>query len=392
MTEKIQLGLNDFSLTFKIQTQQPNQFKIQFYLSFFNRFPELIDENDSEELLLLFDKLFPTSKLFFQLQDNAQKFVDIINNLKLNNVPSIYQESFKEETILYIHSCARLIFDFIFERTNQDYFLIIDNIINSLNHIFQFDDYIIPWYDYTQEKLDYIDFELSKMNEEDTDQKFLDYFKSLSDNKTNFIHRTSEELSIDEDFKLQKLLADAFFKSSPEEQNLIPYLLNKIIKENNHSIFEIHSLIPINDQYPVSFIFTMKLVDNKFVFAEKNPLFFNLIIKALGAYFSKTKTDSNLFIRAINPNVDILSYNKDMTKEKHNLNEIYGFFFSENYYSFGLNKEETKKILEHDLYTLKYKKPKPGTFYVDASDIFSQYATDKALALILGDIKIAYNK
>lgn len=391
MTEKLHLSLNDFGVTFKISSKAPNEAKIKFYVSFFNRFPELIEDNASDELFLLFEKLFPASKHLFQLQDNAQKFVNIINDMKLDTIPKVYRESLKEEAILYIHSCARVIFDFVFETTNQDVFLSIDNIINKLNHIFQFDDYIIPWYDYTQEKLEAIDFELSKMDEQDSDQKFLDYFKSLSENQTNFIHRTSDKVSIEDDFRLQKILANAYFKSIPEEQNLIPYLLNKIIKENNHSVFEIHSFIPLNEEYAINFIFTAKLIDNKITFGDKNPLFFNLISKALGAYFSKTKKDSNLFIRAINPTVDILSYNKDMTKESHKFNEIYGFFFNEDF-SYGLTKIETKKILEHDLYTLKYKKPKPGTFYADASDIFSQYATDKAISLILGNIKIAHHK
>ncbi len=114
-----------------------------------------------------------------------------------------------------------------------------------------------------------------------------------------------------------------------------------------------------------------------------------MIVKALGAYFSKTQKDSNLFIRAINPTIDIMSYNKDMTKETHKFNEIYGFFFN-NDFAYGLTKAETKKILEQDLYTLKYKKPKPGTFYADAADLFSQYATDKAISLILGNIKLIH--
>lgn len=391
MTEKLNLTLNDFSITFKISSKSPNEAKIKFYISFFNRFPELIEDNSSVELFLLFEKLFPKSKHLFQLKDNAQKFVTIINEAKWSSVPNIYRESLKEESILYLHSCARVVFDFVFETTNQDIFLNVDNIINKLNYIFQFDDYIIPWYDYTQEKLDEIDFELNKMEEKDSDQKFLDYFKSLSDHKTNFIHRTSDKISIEDDYRLQKILSDAYFKSIPEEQNLIPYLLHKIIKENNHSIFEIHSFIPLNDDYAINFIFTAKLIDNKIVFSEKNPLFFNLISKALGAYFCKAQKDSNLFIRAINPIIDISTYNQDLTKETHKFNEIYGFFFNKDF-SYGLTKNETKKILEHDLYTLKYKKPKPGTFYADASDIFSQYATDKAISLILGNIKISHHK
>lgn len=390
MTEKIKLNLNDFNITFKISSQAKKT-NIKFYINFFNHFPELIEDHFSDELNLLFWKIFPKSEHLFQIQDNAQKFVTMINDKKLELAPKIYQESLKEETILYIHSCARIVFDFIFETTNQDTFLIVDNLINKINYAFRFDDYIIPWFDYTQEKLTALDFELSKITEQDSDQKFENYFKSLSNQEINFIHRTSEKLSLEDDFRLQQLLSEAYFKSVPEDQNLIPYLLQKIISENNHTIFEIHSFIPLNEEYAVNFIFTAKLVNDKIVFSEKNPLFFNLIAKALGAYFSKTQKDSNLFIRAINPTVDILSYNRDMTKESHKLNEIYGFFFNKDF-SYGLSKNETKKILEHDLYTLQYKKPKPGTFYVDASDLFSQYATDKAISLILGNIKVVHHK
>lgn len=388
MTEILRLSLNDFAITFKISSRS-NDTNIKFYLSFFNRFPELVNDNCSEELHELFTKLFQKSEHLFQLQDNAQKFVTIINNVNLSNVPKAYQELLKEESILYIHASARVIFDFVFETTNQDIFLIVDNLVNKINHIFDFDEYIIPWYDYTQEKLEALDFELSKMDSEDSDKKFVDYFQSILNNQLNLIHRTTDKISIEDDYILQNLLAQSYFKSLPEEQNMIFYLLQKIMKENNTSAFEIHSFIPINEEYAVNFILTAKLVDNELVFGEKNHLFFHLIVKALGAYFSRTKKDSNLFIRAINPTIDIMSYNKDMTKETHKFNEIYGFFFNDDF-AYGLTKAETKKILEQDLYTLKYKKPKPGTFYSEAADLFSQYATDKAISLILGNIKLIH--
>lgn len=388
MLDKLNLSLDDFQITFTLLNDSNRNF-IGFYAAFFNYYPELIQDNLATELCLLFDKMFDKTDDVLKLQSNAQRFVHIINSAKFTTVPLNYQEALKEEAILYLHGCARVIFDYIFETTNKDYFLIIDNLVNKLNIHFKFDDYIIPWYDYTQEKLEQIDFELHKMEEKDSDEKFLDYFSSLKNN--NFIHRTSEKMSIEDDFTLQTILSHSYFNSLPEEQNLLPYLLNKISKENNHTHFEIHSFIQLNDEYAVNFIFTAQLIDNNLVFGDKNPLFFNLIAKALGAYFSKTDKDSNLFIRAINPKVEIMSYNDDMTKQSHCMNEIYGFFFSKDF-SYGLTKNETKKILEHDLYTLKYKKPKPGTFYADSSDIFSQYATDKAISLILGNVKIAYNK
>jgi hypothetical protein len=390
MTEKINLNLNDFTITFKISKNSSDEIKIKFYVAFFNRFPELIEDNSSYELFLLFEKIFPKEKNLIQLYDNAQKFINAINNTKFETIPKIYKELLKEESVLYIHSCARIISDFIFKTTNQDVFLIIDNIINKINNIFKFDKYIIPWYDYTPQKIQDDNFELSKIDEKDIDKNFLDYFISLSENKTNFIFRTSDKISIEDDLKLQKILAHAYFNSIPEEQNLIPYLLNKISKENNYSVFEIQSFIPLNEEYAINFIFNANFINNKIIFNEKKSSFFNLISKSLGAYFCNTEKDSNLFIRAINPNIDILSYNKDMTKEIHKFSEIYGFFFNKDF-SYGLTKNETKKILEHDLYTLKYKKHKPGTFYADALDIFAQYATDKSISLILGDVKIAYN-
>lgn len=390
MLDKLNLSLDDLKITFTL-FHDSNNHVIGFYASFFNRYPELIQDNLATELGLLFDKMFTPTNDVLKLQANAQRFVHIINSAKFNTVALNYQEALKEEAILYLHGCARVIFDHIFETTNKDYFLVIDNLVNKLNTYFKFDDYIIPWFDYTQEKLEQIDFELSKMEEKDTDQKFLDYFSSLKSKNNNFIHRTSEKLSIEDDFTLQTILSNSYFNSLPEEQNLLPYLINKISKENNHTHFEIHSFIQLNDEYAVNFIFKAQLIDDTLVFGDKNPLFFNLIAKALGSYFSKTQNDSNLFIRAINPKVEIMSYDNQMNKKSHLMNEIYGFFFSKDF-SYGLTKNETKKILEHDLYTLQYKKPKPGTFYADASDIFSQYATDKALSLILGNFKIAYHK
>lgn len=389
MLDKLNLSLDDFKITYTLFNDSNHNF-IGFYVSFFNNDSQLIQDNIAVELGLLFEKMFNKTNDVLKLQTNAQRFVHIINEAKFTSAPLHYQEALKEEAILYIHSCARVIFDHILETTNKDYFLIVDNLVHKLNDKFTFDDYIIPWYDYTQEKLEQIDFELSKMEEQDSDEKFIDYFLSLKTNN-NFIHRTSDKLSIEDDFTLQSILSESYFNSLPEEQNLLPYLLNLISKENNHTHFEIHSFIPLNEDYAVNFIFKAQLIDNHLVFGEKNPLFFNLIAKALGAYFSKTQKDSNLFIRAINPKVEIMSYNNDMTKQSHLMNEIFGFFFSQDF-SYGLTKNETKKILEHDLYTLQYKKPKPGTFYADASDIFSQYATDKAISLILGNIKIAYNK
>ena len=87
-------------------------------------------------------KLFPQSQHLFQLQDNAQKFVSIINNVNLQSISKDYRELLREEAILYIHSCARVIFDFVFETTNQDVFMRVDNLVNQINHIFNFDDYI----------------------------------------------------------------------------------------------------------------------------------------------------------------------------------------------------------------------------------------------------------
>lgn len=392
MTENIVLNLEDFLITFKISSK-PNEITnkqdttIQFYIKFFHRFPELINEESSEELNELFFKLFPQSQHVFQLQDNAQKFVTIINKVKLDTIPKQYRDILKEESILYIHSSARVVFDFIFETTNQDVFIIVDNIVNQLNHTFCFDDYIIPWYDYTQEKLQSLDFELSKMDDEDSDKKYHDYFQSILNKQINLLHRTSDKLSIEDDYTLQQILAKSYFNSCPEEQNLIPYLLQKIMKENNHTLFEIHSFIPVNDEYAVNFILTAKLINNEVVFGESNHLFFQLIMKSLGAYFSQTMKDSNLFIRAINPIVNITSYTKEMHKEDNPLNEIYGFFFNQDF-AYGLSKIETKKILEQDIYIMKYRRRKPGTFYADAADLFSQYATDKAISLILGKIKL----
>lgn len=391
MTDKIKLNLDDFIITFRILSNssdtEKTQTNIQFYINFFNRFPELISANASQELNELFVKLFPPSQFIFQLQDNAQNFVNIINQLKLESIPKQYRKILTEESILYMHSSARIVFDFIFETTNEDVFLIVDNLINTLNNTFSFNDYIIPWYDYTKEKLKSLDFELSKMDDKESEKKYTDYFFSILNKKINLLHRTSEKISIEDDFKLQKILANSYFNSLVEEQNLIPYLLNKIMKENSYSLFEIHSFIPINEDYAVNFIFTAKLVNNELVFGEKNHLFFQLIVKALGAYFSKTNQDSNLFIRAINPIVNIISYDKEMIKQDNHLNEIYGFFFNKDF-AYGLNKLETKKILEQDLYTMKYKKPKPGTFYAESAEIFSQYATDKALSIILGKIQL----
>lgn len=387
MTEKFTLSLNDLSITFKTLSTSQNNNSIQFYLSFFNRFPELISDNSAEELNILFWKLFPQSKHLFQLQDNASKFVTMINNANFTNLPIAYQESVKEESILYIHSSARVIFDFVFQITNQDMFLVIDKLVNKINYLFQFNEYIIPWSDYTKEKLDSIDFELSKMSLQDSEQKYIDYFQSLLTQPINLIHRASEKMSIEDDYTLQTILSQFYFNSLPEEQNLVPYLLKKLIKDNNYTNFEIHSFIPINNEYAINFIIPAKLINDELVFGTTNHIFFNLIVKSLGSYFSKTSKDSNLFIRAINPNVNIISYTKNMTKEENHLNEIFGFFFNQDF-AFGLNKVELKKILEHDLYTLKYKNPKPGTFYSDSADLFSQYATDKAISLILGNIKL----
>ena len=387
MTHTFNLDLNDFSITFKITSASKNNTNIQFYTQFFNRFPELINNNHSVELYQLFWKIFPHSEHPFQLQDNAHQFVNLINNIQFDTISEQYSKILKEEAILYSHSSARIIFDFIFETTNQDMFLVIDNIINGLNHAFDFDDYLIPWYDYSHENSPTSVFELSALKQYDTEQQYSDYFSSLFTDQLNLIHRISETLSIDDDLLLQQVLSHFYLNSIAEEQNLILYVLQKIQQENNHSLFEIHSFVPINEQYAVNFVIHAKLIDNQFVFGENNHPFFHIIIKALGAYFSQTQQDSNLFIRAINPQVNIMSYDKNMIKEENHLNEIYGFFFNQDF-AYGLNKSETKKILEHDIYTLRYKKPKPGTFYSDASEIFSQYATDKAISLILGNIKL----
>lgn len=390
MTEKFELDLEQFKITFIISSKAKKpETKIKFYLEFFNQFPDLINKNLSHDLNTLFWKIYPDNQHLFQLQDHAQKFVDIINHANFSTLPEKFQEVVKEDSVLYIHSAARIIFDFIFEITNQDCFLKIDNIINKINHILGFDDYIIPWYDYTQEKLEDIDFELNKMDAVDSDEKYTDYFKTLLEKNINFIHRTSDKLSLEDDFSLQKILASYYFKSKPEEQNLLPYILKNIFKETNTNLFEIHSFIPINEEFAINFIMTAHIENNEIIWGNKNHIFFNLIAQSLGAYFSKTNKDSNLFIRAINPSVNIMSYDKNMEKHEHKFNEIYGFFFSDKY-AYGLTKAETKKILEQDLYTLQYKKPKPGTFYADASDLFAQYATDKALSLILGNIKIVH--
>ena len=386
---KIVLSLDDFEITFKLFTKgKKDNTKIRFYLKFFNRFPDLINDNSSDEINELFWKVFPNYDNFAELQKHAKIFSTIMEFLTWHNLPKQYREALKEECILYIHNSARTIFDFIFETTNQDSFLIVDNLINQINDIFDFNDYIIPWYDYTHEKLQSIDFELKKMEVTDSDEKFIEYFKLLSEQPLNLIHRTTDKISLDDDYKLQKILANHFFDSLPEEQNLLNYLLTHIAKENNTSQFEINALIPINNEYAVMLIIDANLENDNIVFGKTNPFFFNIIAKALGAYFSKTSNDSNLFIRAINPNIDIFQFDKNMEKHSHKYNELYGFFFSKDF-SYGLTKNETKNLLETGLYTLKYKNPTPGTFYIDAADLFSKYATDKAISLILGNVKFS---
>lgn len=389
MQEKLYLDLNDFKIGFKFKTE--NDIEPQFYLNFFNRFPHLIEPHCSKELNLFFKNVF--SKIQTDpLEDLSQKtlkFVNIINNYSVDLFPENYHDFLKEEILFYIHNSASVIYDFVLKNTNTDMYKNIDSMVEQVNRNWKFNKYTVPWYDYTAKKQNYFNFEINKINIETEDIKFNDYLFSINNNELILIHRTSDHLTIQEDYSVQQVLAKYYFQSINEEQNLIPYLLQRIMSESNTSVFEINAFIPINNKDAVNLIIPVHFINEKLVYGEKNHSFFLFLVKCLGAYFSKTNKDSNLFIKAIDPTVNIMTYNKELVKERNNLNEIYGFFFGKDF-SYGLNKTETKLMLQHNLHTLKYKKHKPGTFYYDACDIFSHYATDKAISLILGNIQVVH--
>lgn len=377
--EKISLSIQDFNLCHSNINGSDC-----FYLSFFNRYPELIEKNTSPDLLNLFN-------FYFSNKDNSvDLFLQFFNNDKFSsfgfeiNVVKIL----KNEFLFYLYSSAREIYDFIYEISNQDNFLNIDKIIESINLKFSYDDYSLPWYDYNQNKtnLSIVNgFNIGKTLDDDNEDVYISYFHELLSNhkkgsKCALKFRLTPDLPEQDELGLQLDLAKYYFESTPEEQNLLHYLINFINKELKASNFNLILFLPFNASYVA--IITISLDYLKNDISISNP-FVKFLLKSLSAFFNRHPAESNLLIKA-NTDYQMFTLDENNNKTPRYLSEVYGFYFSKDI-SYGMNKIEVDKFISKFNFNLKIKNI-PSNFLVDSSDIYSSYITDKSLSIILGNV------
>lgn len=204
-----------------------------------------------------------------------------------------------------------------------------------------------------------------------------DYFKDLSDEKSELRVMTSEDITDNQDLMLQLFIANWYFKKTKRDDNLIEDLLKTIKFNSKCNDFLINIYFPLGED---DFCMPMKfqaIVRDGIIQIGMGP-FHDAILKGFNKYLTNDENaNAMIVIKGFNKE-KIITYKEN--DKVYNLYEKEMYHFSiENGNLVGINEETSSKIQEYDLVTNKYLGTEVGVRYIDTSSLVAEMEVDNLM-------------